>query len=378
MLKVLCVVGARPNFIKVAPLLKAMADFPGSIQPVLVNTGQHYDQEMVDYFFDDLDIPTPEVNLGVGSGSHAQQTARIMADFEPVCLEYSPDLVMVMGDVNSTLACSLVASKLGIKIAHIEAGLRSFDRSMPEEINREVTDLLADYLFTTCEDAGVNLCQQGIPESRIFFVGNVMIDSLLAYLDKAQRRPILNQIQLQPGNYALATLHRPSNVDDPEVLGELLDAFGIIQGGIKLVFPAHPRTIKNIERFGFEDRIKAMNNLTILPPQGYLDFLALMKSARFVLTDSGGLQEETTVLSVPCLTLRENTERPITISHGTNTLVGINKDKIISEAGRCLVGLPPSLITPPLWDGHASDRVVRTLLNIFGLVSSTGKTAAVC
>jgi UDP-N-acetylglucosamine 2-epimerase (non-hydrolysing) len=364
MLKILCVVGARPNFIKVAPLLKAMAAFPDRIHPVLVNTGQHYDQEMVGYFFEDLEIPKPQVNLGVGSGSHAQQTARIMMDFEPVCQEYAPDLVMVMGDVNSTLACSLVASKLGIKIAHIEAGLRSFDRTMPEEINREVTDLLSDYLFTTCEDARTNLNQQGIPTERIFFVGNVMIDSLLSNLDKARRRPVLERHGLKAHEYCLLTLHRPSNVDDPVSFGQLLDAFQVIQQQIKLVFPAHPRTLKSVETLQLEDKLKSMDNLLLLPPQGYLDFLALTDKARFVLTDSGGLQEETTILQVPCLTLRENTERPVTITQGTNLLVGVDPVRIISEAKRLLAGYQPTGKIPPLWDGQASTRVAQSLLDI--------------
>jgi UDP-N-acetylglucosamine 2-epimerase (non-hydrolysing) len=365
MLKILCVVGARPNFIKVAPLLKAMTTYPDRIQPVLVDTGQHYDQEMVDYFFEDLEIPTPQVNLGVGSGSHAQQTARIMMDFEPVCLEHAPDLVMVMGDVNSTLACSLVASKLGIKIAHIEAGLRSFDRSMPEEINREVTDLLSDYLFTTCEEARLNLIHQGIPEERIFFVGNVMIDSLLSHLEKARRRPVLQRYGLVDHKYCLLTLHRPSNVDDPVIFGQLLDAFQVIQKQIKLVFPAHPRTLKSVETLQLEEKLKSMDNLLLLPPLGYLDFLALTEKAQFVLTDSGGLQEETTILGVPCLTLRENTERPITISHGTNSLVGVETNKIVAAAENIFNGQVHIGQIPPLWDGKASERVVETLLKIF-------------
>jgi UDP-N-acetylglucosamine 2-epimerase (non-hydrolysing) len=365
MLKILCVVGARPNFIKVAPLLKAMDAFRDRLQPVLINTGQHYDQEMVGFFFDDLEIPTPDINLGVGSGSHAQQTARIMSAFEPVCLEQSPDLVMVMGDVNSTLACSLVAAKLGIKIAHVEAGLRSFDRTMPEEINREVTDLLSDYLFTTCEDAGVNLRRQGIPEDRIYFVGNVMIDSLLANLGKARRRPILKKMGLKAKSYALITLHRPSNVDDPADLSRLLDVFEQLQKRLKLIFPAHPRTIKNLEMYGLENRIKAMENLLLLPPQGYLDFLALIDHARLVLTDSGGLQEETTVLGVPCLTLRENTERPITLSGGINVLVGKHPHRIMENALKFLDGYNPPGGIPPLWDGRASQRVVQVILDKF-------------
>jgi UDP-N-acetylglucosamine 2-epimerase (non-hydrolysing) len=364
MLRILCVVGARPNFIKIAPLMKAMAGHRDRLEPVLINTGQHYDREMVDYFFDDLEIPEPERNLGVGSGSQAEQTARIMLAFEPVCLEFKPDLVLVVGDVNSTLACSLVAAKLGIKVAHVEAGLRSFDRTMPEEINREVTDLLADYLFTTCEDANANLRKIGMAPERVFFVGNVMIDSLLEHLPQARRRSIFERLDLRDVPYGLITLHRPSNVDDPAILSKLLDAFEEIQRQLKLILPAHPRTVKNIENFGFKGRIQDMKNFVLIPPLGYLDFLALTDRARLVLTDSGGLQEETTVLGVPCLTLRENTERPITVSKGTNTLIGTDPHRIISAAARILAGSQPPFAVPDLWDGRASARIVDVLLNL--------------
>lgn len=362
MLRVLNVVGARPNFIKIAPLLKQMRLHPDRIQPVLLNTGQHYDQAMVDFFFADLNIPVPDDSLGVGSGSHALQTARIMMEFEPVCQRLSPDLVLLVGDVNSTLACSLVASKLGMKIAHVEAGLRSFDRNMPEEINREVTDLLSDLLFTTCEDANVNLGKMGIPEARIHFVGNVMIDSLREHLPAALKRPILRQKNLEGIDYGLITLHRPSNVDNPEVLERIIEAFRVIQERIKLIFPTHPRTLKNIESNGLSGKIRNMKNLEILPPLGYLDFLALMARAKLVLTDSGGLQEETAVLGVPCLTLRENTERPITITVGTNTLVGLDNEKIIHETEKILNGRLHKGGIPELWDGKASERIVEVLL----------------
>jgi UDP-N-acetylglucosamine 2-epimerase (non-hydrolysing) len=363
MLRILCVVGARPNFIKIAPLMKAMASRLHRLQPILINTGQHYNQEMVDFFFDDLDIPEPELNLEVGSGSHAQQTARIMMAFEPVCRKYRPQIVLVVGDVNSTLACSLVASKLGIKVAHVEAGLRSLDRTMPEEINREVTDLLSDYLFTTCEDANANLRRIGIPEPRIFFVGNVMIDSLLDHLPKARQRRILSDLEVKPQSYGLITLHRPSNVDDPEILSNILDAFEEISRQLPLIFPAHPRTVKNIQEFGLNARVEALSHLKITPPLGYLDFLALTDSAKMVLTDSGGLQEETTVLGVPCLTLRQNTERPVTVDRGTNELVGMDRQKIVAAAERILNGRHSQGEIPPLWDGHASERVVQILLD---------------
>ena len=338
MLKIVNIVGARPNFIKIAPILKEMAKYPDRISPILVNTGQHYDREMVDFFFHDLDIPEPEISLGVGSGSHAQQTARIMMEFEQVCEELSPNLVLVVGDVNSTLACSLVASKMGIKVAHVESGLRSFDRTMPEEINREVTDLLSDFLFTTCEDANQNLLKAGIPEEKIFFVGNVMIDSLNGHLSQARKRPVLSDLKLIEKEFAVITLHRPSNVDNSVILSRLLEVFDEIQQRIRLVFPAHPRTVKNIEKFKLLDKVQGMKNLKIVSPLGYLEFLALVDSSKFVLTDSGGLQEETTVLDVPCLTLRENTERPVTIRLGTNILVGLNFKKILKEANNILDG----------------------------------------
>jgi UDP-N-acetylglucosamine 2-epimerase (non-hydrolysing) len=366
MLRIVNIVGARPNFIKIAPILKEMAKYPERISPILVNTGQHYDREMVDIFFQDLDIPNPDISLGVGSGSHAQQTARIMMAFEEVCQELSPNLVLVVGDVNSTLACSLVASKLGIKVAHVESGLRSFDRTMPEEINREVTDLLSDFLFTTSEDANQNLVKIGISEGKVFFVGNVMIDSLNGHLSRARKRPTLSNLGLVRKEFAVVTLHRPSNVDNSLVLSGLLDVFEEIQQRIQLVFPAHPRTVKNIENFKLQDKVRGMENLKIISPLGYLDFLSLLDRSKFVLTDSGGLQEETTVLGVPCLTLRENTERPVTIRLGTNILVGLNLKKILNEANNILDGRMKEGQVPPLWDGHASQRIVDVLLNKLG------------
>lgn len=362
MLRILNVVGARPNFIKIAPILKEMSLYPDRIEPILVNTGQHYDQEMVDFFFEDLEIPQPDISLGIGSGSHAQQTARIMEAFEPVCLKTSPDLILVVGDVNSTLACSLVAAKLGIKIAHIESGLRSFDRTMPEEVNREVTDLLSDFLFTTCKEANANLEKSGIPGERIFFVGNVMIDSLNTNLPIARKRSIIRKQKLGNGSFGLITLHRPSNVDNPNILGHILDSIEEIQQRIKLIFPAHPRTVKNLQKFKLTSKIKLMKNLEVSPPVGYLDFLTMMDRSKFVLTDSGGIQEETTVLGVPCITLRENTERPITINMGTNVLVGLDNGRIVDEACKILDGNGKKGRIPPLWDGKASSRIVKILM----------------
>jgi UDP-N-acetylglucosamine 2-epimerase (non-hydrolysing) len=361
MLRIVNVVGARPNFIKIAPILEEMGKHPDQIEAILVNTGQHYDREMVDFFFQDLDIPKPDINLGVGSGSHAVQTARVMLAFERVCQELSPDLVLVVGDVNSTLACSLVASKLGIKVAHVESGLRSFDRSMPEEINREVTDLLSDFLFTTSKEADKNLRKMGIPEEKIFFVGNVMIDSLNGHLSQARGRRILDRLSLRKEEFALITLHRPSNVDNSMILDSLLEVFNNLQQRVKLIFPAHPRSIKNIEKFKLSGKLKKMENLKVISPLGYLDFLALVDSSKFVLTDSGGVQEETTVLGVPCLTLRQNTERPVTISIGTNILVGLDSDRILSEAHNILDGKHKKGGIPPLWDGRASHRIVEIL-----------------
>ncbi|MFP4054312.1 MAG: non-hydrolyzing UDP-N-acetylglucosamine 2-epimerase, partial [Phycisphaerae bacterium] len=310
-MKIINVAGARPNFMKIAPLMEAFAA-AGGVEPILVHTGQHYDEKMSDLFFRQLGIPEPDVNLGVGSGSHAVQTAEVMKAFEPVVLEQRPDAVLVVGDVNSTIACGLVASKLHVPLVHVEAGLRSGDRRMPEEINRILTDAISDVLFCT-EPAGVeNLRAEGVPVERIHFVGNVMIDTLLRNRSKAEESTILQDIGLEAGGYAALTMHRPSNVDDPEILSALLGVLDEIQRELPIVFPAHPRTKNNLGRFGLSGRVEAMENLRIIEPVGYLDFLKLTASARVVLTDSGGIQEETTILQVPCLTMRESTERPIT------------------------------------------------------------------
>ena len=361
MKKIMNVVGARPNFMKIGPIQREMNRRSSEFQPVLVHTGQHYDEKMSKLFFDDLQLPKPDVYLGVGSGTHAEQTAKIMIDFEKVCREHKPDMVLVVGDVNSTVACSLVAAKLWIPVVHVEAGLRSFDRKMPEEINRLVTDALADYLFIT-EKAGIeNLKNEGVDDAKVHFVGNVMIDSLAFFLEKARESDILKKLELREKNYALVTLHRPSNVDDQENFLKILTAFEQIEKEIPIVFPIHPRTRKNIERFGLEDRVKALKNLKLLPPIGYLDFMNLTQNCKFVMTDSGGIQEETTYLGIPCMTLRENTERPITIEVGTNELVGPNTEQILNYAQKMLSGQWKKGAVPELWDGHAAERIVEVL-----------------
>lgn len=360
-MKVIHVVGARPNFMKIAPILAAMEGRP-EFQNLLVHTGQHYDERMSKTFFEELGIPKPDVNLEVGSGSHAAQTAAIMTRFEGVLEEHQPDLILVVGDVNSTLACAVTAAKLGVRVAHVEAGLRSFDRTMPEEINRLVTDALADYCFTTCEDANANLWREGIPQEKIFFVGNVMIDTLLRHLELAKRSAILGTLGLAPRGYALVTLHRPSNVDTPQAAGEMAEVFQSLDQRLPVVFPIHPRTRSRFEAFGLGPTLGGLGNLRLTEPLGYLDFLQLMANARLVLTDSGGIQEETTVLGVPCLTLRENTERPVTITHGTNRLVGTRAQRIIEGAEQVLLnGTARSAQRPPLWDGHAAERIVEVL-----------------
>jgi UDP-N-acetylglucosamine 2-epimerase (non-hydrolysing) len=336
-----------------------------AIEPLLVHTGQHYDENMSDLFFRQLGIPEPDLNLEIGSASHAVQTAEIMKAFEPVVLDHEPDAVLVVGDVNSTIACGTVAVKLGIKLIHVEAGLRSFDRTMPEEINRMITDAISDLLFCT-EQSGVdNLRREGVPEAKIHFVGNVMIDTLLQHRAKADQSTILEDLALSDGGYAVITLHRPANVDNRESLEGLIEALEYIQNDLTVVFPAHPRTRAKIEEFGMGNRLAAMSNLRILDPIGYLDFLKLIASARLVLTDSGGIQEETTILKVPCLTLRENTERPITLEVGSNRLVGSDPAKIIAAHREIIAGRAVSSETPPLWDGHAAERIVDVLQREF-------------
>ncbi|HEX6732495.1 MAG TPA: UDP-N-acetylglucosamine 2-epimerase (non-hydrolyzing) [Pyrinomonadaceae bacterium] len=363
MLKVINVVGARPNFMKVAPIVAAMKRQPDKFRPLVVHTGQHYDATMSDAFFADLELPEPDIHLGVGSGTHAAQTAAVMQRFEPVVVEESPDWVLVVGDVNSTLACALVCVKLGIKVAHVEAGLRSRDRTMPEEINRLLTDQIADLLFTTSQDADQNLLAEGIPAERIKFVGNVMIDSLVKNLERAEHSTIKTQLGLAAGSYAVLTLHRPSNVDTQPTFERILDALEAISRSLPIVFPVHPRTRKTIGELGLSKRVEAITNLRLIDPLGYLDFLNLYSTARLVLTDSGGIQEETTSLGIPCLTLRENTERPVTVNLGTNIIVGTDTQKIIAAANAALNGSDSkSSRQVPLWDGHAAERIIDVLL----------------
>jgi UDP-N-acetylglucosamine 2-epimerase (non-hydrolysing) len=371
--RILLVAGARPNFVKIAPLAEALrrpiAD--GRVEMLLVHTGQHYDEAMSKLFFEQLEIPRPDVNLEVGSGSHGRQTGEVMTRFEPVVEEWKPDTVVVVGDVNSTVACAMVATKLGVRVAHVEAGLRSFDRTMPEEINRVLTDAIADELFVT-EPSGVeNLRREGIGEEKIHLAGNVMIDSLRRFLPIARKTNVWKEFRLgtskerkQP--FGLLTLHRPSNVDDPEKLGDLLEILAENGRQLPILFPAHPRTQERIRRFGFGQGVKTEweagdSGVWITPPIGYLEFLHLMSEASFVLTDSGGIQEETTALGVPCLTLRKNTERPITVDEGTNTLVGSDGGKIRGAVKEILAGRGKQGRIPALWDGKAAERIVGTL-----------------
>jgi UDP-N-acetylglucosamine 2-epimerase (non-hydrolysing) len=362
--KVIHIVGARPNFVKIASIVHAARAYP-QIEQILVHTGQHYDEKLSKLFFDELDIPAPDVNLEVGSASHAVQTARIMMAFEPVVLEHRPDLVLVVGDVNSTVACALVAAKLGAAVAHVEAGLRSFDRSMPEEINRVLTDAISDLLFVTEQSGYDNLVREGIDPSKIHFVGHVMIDTLLANRQKAERSPILEQLGLRPDSYAVLTMHRPSNTDLADDLTRMLGAIEQIQGRLPVVFPIHPRTRAALAGFGLDGRLAAMHNLIATEPLGYLDFLKLMAHAKLVLTDSGGIQEETTILQVPCLTLRPNTERPVTVTEGTNTIVGTDPERIVAAAYRVLDGQRPTGRVPKLWDGRSGQRIIEVLLKHF-------------
>lgn len=356
MLKTLLIAGARPNFMKVAPIYAEMKRRGREFAPMIVHTGQHYGA-MSDSFFDDLGIPQPDINLGVGSGSHAFQTAGIMTAFEPVVLTEKPDWVVVVGDVNSTIACALVCAKLGVKVAHVEAGLRSRDRTMPEEINRILTDAISDLLLTTSQDADENLKQEGIAEEKIKFVGNVMIDSLIEHLKLAERSAVRSDLAIDGKDYAVVTLHRPSNVDNRSELVPIIDALIDVANNIPIIFPVHPRTRAKIDEFDLAERI-AKSNIRLIEPLGYIDFMRLYSGAKLVLTDSGGLQEETTVLGIPCLTLRQNTERPVTIEMGTNILVGTDPAKIREAAHDALKKNTNSETKiPPLWDGKAAGRI---------------------
>lgn len=370
-LRILNIVGARPNFMKIAPIIKEMKRYSGRIEPILLHTGQHFDTEMSRLFFEDLRLPKPDFYLGVGSGSHASQTAEIMRRFEKVLLKLKPDMVIVVGDVNSSLACALCAAKLHIKVAHVEAGLRSFDRTMPEEINRVLTDAVSDYLFTTEKSAEVNLLNEGASRGNIYFVGNVMIDTLISNRKKAEDSRILERLSLKKKGYATLTLHRPSNVDKEEAFTEILEALYEVQKKIDIVWPVHPRTKKTMSKFRFNGTLSRMSNLKMIPAVGYLDFLKLMADSRFVLTDSGGIQEETTVLKVPCLTLRNNTERPVTIEEGTNTIIGQAADRIVDESMKIIYGDFKIGRTPRLWDGKAAKRIVKVLIEREGCGNGT-------
>lgn len=367
-MRILCAVGTRPNFIKIAPILHAfgsLRDVHPDLSVRLVHTGQHYDATLSDMFFQDLDIVAPDINLGVGSGSHAEQIGRILLAMEPVLMTERPDLVIVVGDVNSTLACALAASKRGIPVAHIEAGLRCGDRTMPEEINRVLTDRVSDLCFTTCLEATENLLSEGITPESAFFTGNVMIDSLLRNRSRAKPPLFMRSLGLASGNYAVLTLHRPSNVDTPVSAARVLDVIEPALEALPVVFPIHPRTRKLFHLHGLGERLSRMNRLHLVEPLGYLEFLYVMDRARLVLTDSGGIQEETTVLGVPCLTLRENTERDITVKLGTNRLVGLSRTAVTHGVREIMAGRWPSGSLPPLWDGHAAERIVNITVDWF-------------
>jgi UDP-N-acetylglucosamine 2-epimerase (non-hydrolysing) len=365
---VMNVVGARPNFMKIAPVAEALRE--AGVAQYLVHTGQHYDEKMSHLFFDELGIPTPDLNLEVGSGSQAAQTAEIMRKFEPVLLEVKPDVLIVVGDVNSTMACALVAAKLGVPVAHIEAGLRSFDRSMPEEINRVVTDAISDLLFVSEPSGMKNLSNEGVSGDKVHFVGNVMIDTLLHHRASAEASDIRSRLGLDPSaNYALVTLHRPSNVDNPAVLGGWIRALVSLAQDLPVVFPMHPRTRRNAIEAGLEAEL---NSLTISEPLGYLDFLNLMSRSSVVVTDSGGIQEETTVLGVPCLTVRKNTERPATITFGTNRLIGSDPRDLLRAVRQVLRGPRRVGRLPALWDGRAAQRIVEVLVDRLSRARSLG------
>jgi UDP-N-acetylglucosamine 2-epimerase (non-hydrolysing) len=374
MKKVLHIVGARPNFMKVAPISRAIAE-RGVLSQKLVHTGQHYDVKMSDVFFTDLGLPAPDIHLGLGSGSHAEQTGRMMPELEQVFLREKPDLVSVVGDVNSTLAAALVAVKMDIPVAHVEAGLRSFDRHMPEEINRIVTDRVSDLLLSPSVDADVHLLREGLEGSRIHRVGNVMIDSLLACRDKALRLSTLADLGLAPRGYAVCTLHRASNVDQTEVFRGLLSALAHVAGRLPVVFPVHPRTRKRMGELGLGDLLERAPGLRLVEPMGYLEFLALSAQARLVFTDSGGLQEESTVLGVPCLTLREHTERPITVEVGTNQVVGTDPARIREAAERILDGHEKKGRIPELWDGHAGARIAQVYERFLGVEGAASRAS---
>lgn len=359
MKKIISVVGARPNFIKIAPIHRSFQKYNSEINHLICHTGQHFDHKMSKVFFEELQMPKPHFYLGIGGGSHAEQTSRIMVEFEKVLLAENPDLVIVPGDVNSTIAASLVASKLHIPVAHVESGLRSFDRKMPEEINRVLTDHISDYLFVTEKSGLENLNNEGISKDKIYFTGNVMIDSLVNYMPIIDKSPILSELKIDSKNYVLATFHRPSNVDEKDNLKNLIEAVNEISTLRKIVFPIHPRTTNNLKKYGLWDKIN--ENVVVLEPIGYIDFLSLTKNAELVITDSGGIQEETTFLGVQCITVRDNTERPVTSQIGTNHMIGTDLQKVVLSAKSILSGNVKEGAIPELWDGKASERITKII-----------------
>jgi UDP-N-acetylglucosamine 2-epimerase (non-hydrolysing) len=361
--KIISVVGARPNFMKVAPIDRAFKKYANEAEHIIVHTGQHYDVNMSDAFFKDLDMPQPKHFLGVGSGTHAEQTAKIMLSFEKVLIEEKPDMIIVVGDVNSTIACGLTAVKLGIKVSHVEGGLRSFDRTMPEEINRIATDAICDYCFITEESALINLRKENFPEKNLFFTGNTMIDSQVYALPKAKELDLLRKYDLEDKNYVLSTIHRPSNVDDKEQLSDILDVFEFLSKERKIILPMHPRTRKNLEQFDLLQKADSIDGLRIIEPVGYLEFLALILHADFLLTDSGGIQEETTALDIPCITIRPTTERPSTVDIGTNILIQPKKAEMLKAIENMLHGNRKQGKVPPYWDGKAADRIVKIIMD---------------
>ncbi len=370
-MKIISVVGARPNFMKVAPIYRAINKYndqnqnlSSKIDHLICHTGQHYDEKMSKVFFDDLELPQPDFYLGVGSGSHAEQTAKVMVEFEKILIQEKPDMVLVVGDVNSTIACSLTAKKLHIKVVHVEAGLRSFDMEMPEEVNRILTDRISDYLFVTEQSGLDNLKNEGVSDDNIFFVGNVMIDSLAYYLPKSDKSEVHNELRVEKGKYVLITLHRPSNVDTKESLKKLVEFLNSLAQERKVVFPIHPRTKNNLDKFAL---LEVLNDQIILTdPIGYIDFQALTKNAELVVTDSGGIQEETTYLGVQCITLRTSTERPSTVDVGTNQLIGLDLEKAKVACLSVLGGNKKKGIIPELWDGNAAERIVNILSEKIG------------
>ncbi len=360
MKKIILVVGARPNFIKGAPLYRAFAKYQNRVTPLICHTGQHFDKKMSKIFFKELEMPEPDFYLGICRGSHAEQTAKIMIEFEKIAVNEKPDMLIVFGDVNSTMACSLVASKLNIPVSHVEAGLRSFDRKMPEEINRILTDVIADYLFVTERSGLQNLRKEGISDSRIFFTGNIMIDSVVHYMPKIDKSNVLNHLKINKFDYILATFHRPSNVDSKDYVSKLIDLLNILALRKKIVFPIHPRTYKNLERFNLLSKLN--ENIINTEPIGYINFLALIKNAQLIITDSGGIQEESTYLGIQCITLRDNTERPVTIDIGTNHLIGTDLNRALLVANEILDGNIKTGQIPKFWDGKTSSRITKIIL----------------